>query len=67
MTDKKDSFEITKRFMAQIDRDRCSHSSISRGQDENGHPVAGSTTKVLEGFDYAQAGHQDDLGLWSAF
>jgi hypothetical protein len=56
MDDKKDSFEITKRFMAQIDRDRRFYRTIQRGFDVNSVPVVRS---VYSG----DAGSSSNLGI----
>ena len=62
MDDKKDRFKITKRFMAQTDRDRKFYGTIRRGSDEDGHPVVGGKIDVYYGFVVVMSACQDNLG-----
>ena len=64
---KKDNFEITEIFMAKAGKgnagfDRCYHGTIRRGRDANGNPVVCGKIKVNDGFIYANAPDQFELG-----
>ena len=64
---KKDRYEITEIFMAKAGRgnkgfDRCFHGTIKRGHDVNGNPVVYGKIKVNDGYIYATASLQWELG-----
>ena len=66
MKSKKDmNLEITELFMAKAGKhgwDRCFHGTIKRETDDNGNPVVYGEIKVNEGYIYAQAKDQWELG-----
>lgn len=64
MNKKKDNLEITEIFMGKCGDDwsRCFHGTIKRGFDENGSPVVYGKIKVNNGFIYAMAKDQWELG-----
>lgn len=57
--------EIVEIFMAKCGRtgwDRCFHGTIKRANDNNGNPVVCSKIKVNDGYIYAMAKDQWELG-----
>ena len=66
MKSKKDlKLEITEIFMAKAGKrgwDRCFHGTIKRETDENGNPVVRGKIWVNDGYIYAQAEDQWELG-----
>ncbi len=57
--------EITELFMCKAGEhgwDRCFYGTIKRDFDADGHPVVYGKIKVLDGFIYAQAKDQWELG-----
>lgn len=58
------NIEITELFMAKAGNDfnRCFHGTIKRGYDDNESPVVYGKIKVNNGFIYAQAEDQWELG-----
>ncbi|HKK61177.1 MAG TPA: hypothetical protein VJ951_01375 [Bacteroidales bacterium] len=64
---KKDKLEITEIFMAKTGKgnagfDRCFYGTIKRGHDINGNPVVYGKIKVNDGYIYATASSQWELG-----
>lgn len=66
MDKRKDSrLEITEIFMAKAGKqgwDRCFNGTIQRSTDENGNPVVRGKIRVHDGYIFAQAGDQWELG-----
>jgi len=62
MKRKKIDIELTELFMAQADKYRCFYGIIKRDIDTNGNPVVYGKIKVNDGYIYAMAGNQDELG-----
>lgn len=65
MKNKKNSnIEITELFMAKAGNDwsRCFHGKIRRETDATGNPVVYGKIKVNDGYIYAQAKYQRELG-----
>lgn len=63
--EKKLNIQITEIFMAKAGKtgwDRCFHGTIRREKDENGNPVVMGKIKVKDGFIYAKANDQWELG-----
>ncbi len=64
---KKDKIEITEMFMAKAGKgnagfDRCFHGTIRRGCDAKGNPIVYGKIKVNDGFIFATASDQYELG-----
>jgi len=64
MKDKKNGIEITEIFMANPygDFSRCFYGTIKRETDSSGHQVVYAKIKVLNGYVYAMASDQLELG-----
>ncbi len=58
----KPNIEITELFMAKADWNRTFIGRIERFKDENGHPVVFGKIKVNDGFVYAKADDDVELG-----
>ncbi len=61
---KKNKIEITEIFMAKPGNDwsRCFHGTIRRDVDENGDPIVYGKIKLNDGYIYAMASDQWELG-----
>ena len=62
MKKKKIEIKLTELFMAQADKHRCFYGTIKRENDALGNPVVYGKIKVNDGYIYAKAGNQDELG-----
>lgn len=62
MKKKEIKIELTELFMAQADKYRCFYGTIKRDIDTNGNPAVYGKIKVNDGYIYAMAGNQDELG-----
>jgi len=62
MDKKKLKIELTELFMAKADWNRCFYGIIKRAMDVDGNQFVYSRIKVNQGFIYASATNQKDLG-----
>ena len=60
---KKDRFEITELFMAQVNKDLCFYGTIKRFTDTKGNPTVFGRIKVGDVYVCAQAADQFELGI----
>jgi len=59
---KKERFEITELFMAQVNKDLCFYGTIKRSIDSDGNPTVFGRKKVDDVYVCAQAADQYELG-----
>lgn len=63
--DRVSNIQLQEMFMAKAGSkgwDRCFHGTISRSTDENGNPIVCGKIKINDGFIYAKASDQWQLG-----
>jgi len=58
---KKERFEITEIFMAQVNKDLCFYGTIKRSIDSDGNPTVFGRIKIGDVFVCAQAADQYEL------
>jgi len=63
--DRELKIQLTEIFMAKAGKngwDRCFHGKITRGNDEHGNPIVCGKIKIKNGYIYAKASDQWQLG-----